>query len=109
VTVVSLTSFQPLTTIRLSPVPAPTTTNPNNTVTPQPRTIISNYNYPTGNVFVGAQNSPYVTVIRTDTDVVSAQILVQGNVVDLRTTSQYAGQNPTNTIIESRSVGSGVP
>lgn len=109
VTVVSLTSFTPLTTIQLAPVPAPTPTDPAATVTPQPRSIASNYNYPAGNVFVGAQNSPYVTVIRTDTDVVSAQVLVQGNVVDLRTTRQYAAQSATNNIIQSHSVGSGAP
>jgi hypothetical protein len=78
-------------------------------VTAQPRTIISNYNNPNGNVFVSAQNSPYVTVIRTDTDVVSAQILVQGNVVDMHDTSQYAAQSAKNNTIESRSVGSGMP
>jgi hypothetical protein len=90
-------------------VPAPTQNNPNNTVTPQPRSIASNFNYPAGNVFVGAQNSPYVTVIRTDTDVISSRILVQGNVVDLHTTSQYAAQGGGNSNIESRSVGSGAP
>jgi DNA-binding beta-propeller fold protein YncE len=109
VTVVSLTSFQPLTTIPLAPVPAPTSTNPNATVTPAPRTIISNFNYPTGDVFVSAQNSPYVTVIRTDTDVISAQVLVQGNVVDMHDTSQYAAQGSKNNVIQSRSVGSGMP
>jgi DNA-binding beta-propeller fold protein YncE len=109
VTVVSLTSFTPLTTIQLAPVPAPTTANPSATVTAAPRIIASNYNYPEGDVFVGAQNSPYVTVIRTDTDTVSAQILVQGNVVDLRTTKQYAAQTAVNNIIQSRSVGSGIP
>ncbi|MGC1362744.1 MAG: hypothetical protein WA826_16345 [Silvibacterium sp.] len=109
VTVVSLTSFTPLSTIQLPPVPAPTPTDPNNTVTAQPRSIVSNYNYPAGNVFVAAQNSPFVTVIRTDTDVISAQILVQGNVVDLHTSSQYAAQASVNNNIQSRSVGSGAP
>lgn len=109
ITVVSLTSFQPLTTIQLAPVPAPTSSDPNATVTAQPRSIASNFNYPTGSVFVGAQNSPYVTVIRTDTDVISAQVLVQGNVVDLQTTTQYAAQTSRNNVIESRSVGSGMP
>lgn len=109
ISVVSLTSFTVLKTIQLAPVSAPTQANPNNLVVPQPRSISSNFNYPAGNVFVGAQNSPYVTVIRTDDDTVSAQILVQGNVVDLRTTTQYAGQNYKNTEIDSRSVGSGMP
>ncbi len=110
VTVVSLTSFQPLTTIQLAPVQNPADpNNPNDTVLPQPRVVTSNYNYPYGNVFVGAQNSEYVTVIRTDTDVVSARILVQGEVVDLRTTKQYAGQTTANNNVQSRSVGSGEP
>ncbi len=109
VTVVSLTSFTPLSTIQLPPVSSPTSGNPSNTVTPQPRSIASNFNYPAGNVFVGAQNSPYVTVIRTDTDVISSQVLVQGNVVDLHTTHQYAAQSTANNNIESRSVGSGAP
>jgi DNA-binding beta-propeller fold protein YncE len=108
VTVVSMTSFQPLTTITLSPVVDPQ--NPSITVTPQPRTIVSNYNFPTGKVYVSAQNSPFVTVIRTDTDIISSQILVQGNVVDMHTSSQYAAQSSaTNNVIQSRSVGSGAP
>ncbi|HTV04688.1 MAG TPA: hypothetical protein VME86_04915 [Acidobacteriaceae bacterium] len=110
VTVVSLTSFTPLSTIQLAPVQNPNDpTNPSDTVLPQPRSIASNFNYPAGNVFVGAQNSPYVTVIRTDTDTVSARILVQGDVVDLHTTTQYAGQTTTNSQFQSRSVGSGAP
>lgn len=107
VSVVSLTSFQPLSTITVPPVVDPQ--NPNNTVTPQLRTIVSNYNYPTGKVYVSAQNSPYVTVIRTDTDVISSQILAQGNVVDMEISSQYAAQSSVNHNIQSRSVGSGVP
>jgi hypothetical protein len=109
VTVVSLTSFTPLSTIQLPPVPAPTQNDPNNTVQAQPRTIVSDYNYPAGDVFVSAQNSPYVTVIRTDTDIISAQILVQGNVVDMHTTSQFTAQSVANNVIQSRSVGSGAP
>jgi hypothetical protein len=50
-------------------------------------------------------------VIRTDTDVVSATIQVQGNVVDLHTTAQYTGTSSTagNTNTQSRSYGSGAP
>lgn len=97
VTVVSLTSFTPLATIDLG------------SSIPNPRSIASSFNYPAGNVFVAAQNSPYVAVIRTDTDDVSAQILVQGNVADLHTTNQYPAQSTANNIIQSRSVGSGEP
>ncbi|HET8635267.1 MAG TPA: hypothetical protein VFL96_00295 [Acidobacteriaceae bacterium] len=104
VSVVSLTSFTPLSTITL-PV--------RGGVTAQPRSIVSNFNYPIGKVYVSAQNSPYVTVIRTDTDVISAQILVQGNVADIHITRQYAALNSSgtsaNSQIDSRSVGSGAP
>ena len=109
VSVVSLSSFTLLSTITLPPVPAPTQTDPNNTSIPLVRSIVSNYNNPIGKVYVAAQNSPYVTVIRTDTDVVSARILVQGNVSDIHISHQYAGLSSTNSQIGSRSVGSGAP
>jgi YVTN family beta-propeller protein len=97
VTVVSLTTFTPTKTIPLG------------ASVPNPQSITSTYNYPIGKVYVSGQNSPYVTVIRTDTDVVSANVLTQGNVVDVHTTSQYAGQSNTNGNTQSRSVGSGAP
>ena len=109
VSVVSLASFTPLSTITLSPVPAPTQTDPNNTSVPLVRSIVSNYNNPIGKVYVAAQNSPYVTVIRTDTDVISARILVQGNVSDIHISHQYAGLSSRNSQIDSHSVGSGAP
>jgi hypothetical protein len=81
------------------------------TLIPQPRTIDSAYNYPIGKVYVTAQNSPYVTIIRTDTDVVSAAVQMQGNVVDLHTTAQYTGTSSTsgNLNTQSRAYGSGAP
>lgn len=97
VTVVSLTTFTPTKTIQLG------------STGPHPQSITSTYNYPIGKVYVSGQDSPYVTVIRTDTDVVSATVLTQGNVVDVHTTSQYAGQSNTNGNTQSRSVGSGAP
>lgn len=78
-----------------------------------PRMIASVYNNPEGKVFVGAPNSAFVTVVRTDTDVLDASIEVQGNVVDLRTSTQYAGLSASplgnNAEVESRSPGSGAP
>ncbi len=97
VTVVSMTSFTPLTTIQLGGSPAP-----------QPRSIVSTFNYPAGKVYVVSQNSPNVTIIRTDTDVVSATLQMQGNVVDIHTQFQYGGQS-VNSVTQSRSVGSGAP
>jgi YVTN family beta-propeller protein len=75
-----------------------------------PRSIASTFNAPLGKVYTIAQDSPYLTVIRTDTDIVSASILLQGNGVDVRTTTQFAGASAgTNNITQSRSVGSGAP
>jgi YVTN family beta-propeller protein len=97
VTVVSMTSFTVLKTITLGGSP-----------TPQPRSIVSTFNYPAGKVYVVGQDSPNVTIIRTDTDVVSATLQMQGNVVDIHTQFQYGGKT-TNGITQSRSAGSGVP
>ncbi len=78
-----------------------------------PRSIASTYNAPIGKVYTIAQDSPYLTVIRTDTDIVTSSILLQGNGVDVHTTTQYAGSSSTtqsaNAITQSRSVGSGAP
>jgi YVTN family beta-propeller protein len=78
-----------------------------------PRSIASTYNAPIGKVYTIAQDSPYMTVIRTDTNIVSSSILLQGNGVDLHTTTQYAGSSTTtasgNNNTQSRSVGSGAP
>ena len=78
-----------------------------------PRSIASTYNAPLGKVYTIAQDSPYLTVIRTDTNIVSASILLQGNGVDLHTTTQYAASSstssPANNNTQSRSAGSGAP
>ena len=78
-----------------------------------PRSIASTYNAPIGKVYTVAQDSPYMTVIRTDTDIVSSSILLQGNGVDVHTTTQYAGSSSAtrtaNGITQSRSPGSGAP
>jgi YVTN family beta-propeller protein len=99
VTVVNLTSFTAQKTISLG------------TASQNPRTIVSTYNYPAGKVYVSSQSSSNVTIIRTDTDTVSATLNMQGNVVDIRTTTQYAGSTTQggNQIAVSRSAGSGVP
>ncbi|SRR5579883_1333710 len=78
-----------------------------------PRSIASTYNAPIGKVYTIAQDSPYMTVIRTDTNIVTSSILLQGNGVDLHTTTQYAGTGSTTTLAnnntQSRSSGSGAP
>jgi YVTN family beta-propeller protein len=99
VTVVNLTNFTAEKTIPLG------------LASPNPRSIASTYSYPVGKVYVSSQTSPNVIVIRTDTDVVSVTLQMQGNVVDLHTTTQYAGSTTQggNGITQSRSVGSGAP
>ena len=112
VTVVNLVSYTPQATIAVQGTPtSPNLVAPGHPLIPQPRTIDSAYNYPIGKVYVTAQNSPYVTIIRTDTDVVSATVQVQGNVVDLHTTAQYTGTSATsgNLNTQSRAYGSGAP
>jgi DNA-binding beta-propeller fold protein YncE len=81
-------------------------------LTSNPHAIGSIYNYPIGKVYVASQNSPYLTVIRTDTDIVSATPEMQGNIVDMHVNSQYPGNSSPGALnyqTESRSVGSGAP
>jgi len=81
-------------------------------LTANPHAIASVYNYPIGKAYVVSQNSPYLTVIRTDSDIVSATPEMQGNIVDMHVSAQYPNQAATstqNSQVESRSVGSGAP
>ncbi len=78
-----------------------------------PRMIQSIYNYPEGKVYVASPNSPFLTVIRTDTDTIATQIEVQGNITGISTSTQYAGQSSSvlsnNLNIDSHAPGSGEP
>jgi YVTN family beta-propeller protein len=80
-----------------------------------PRAISSTYNNPTGKVYVVAPDSDVLTIIRTDTDVVSALLPLQGFGVDVHATTQYSAatgttsNTPANTIVNSDSPGSGAP
>jgi hypothetical protein len=76
-------------------------------VTGLPRTVVSTQNSLYGKVYVAAPNTPYVTIVRTDQDIVDTTVLVQGNVVDVRTTTQNGvSGNANNT---SRRPGAGQP
>lgn len=82
-----------------------------------PRAIASTYNYPEGKVYVVAPDSELLTILRTDTDTISAQLQLQGCGVDVHTNYQYAGQSnlagtavTANTLVNmSDSPGSGAP
>ena len=82
-----------------------------------PRSIASTYNNPEGKVYVVAPDSQLLTILRTDSDTISAQLQLQGCGVDVHTNYQYAGQSniagsavAANTIVNmSDSPGSGAP
>jgi len=72
-----------------------------------PRTVVSTQNSLFGKVYVASPDSPYLTILRTDLDVVDTTILVEGNIVDVRVSSQTA--TPGNNANNSRSPGHGEP
>ena len=82
-----------------------------------PRAIASTYNNPSGKVYVVAPDSQLLTILRTDTDTISAQLGIQGCGVDVHTNYQYAGQTnlagsavSASTLVNmSNSAGSGAP
>lgn len=76
-------------------------------VTGHPRTVVSTSNSLYGKVYVAAPDSPYLTILRTDQDVVDTTILLQGNVVDVRTNNQNGSSGNANNT--SRRPGAGQP
>ena len=76
-------------------------------VTGHPRTVISTQNSQFGKVYVQSPDSPYLTILRTDQDIVDTTVLMQGNILDVRVTSQNAVSG--NAITISRKPGYGQP
>jgi YVTN family beta-propeller protein len=76
-------------------------------VTGHPRTVVSTQNSNFGKVYVVSPDSPYVTIIRTDQDIISTTVLTQGNAIDVRTTSPDTSTANTNLV--SRLPGAGQP
>jgi len=72
-----------------------------------PRTVVSTSNTLYGKVYVASPDSPYVTIIRTDQDIVDTTVLVEGNVVDVRVNTQDATKGNNNNT--SRIPGGGQP
>jgi DNA-binding beta-propeller fold protein YncE len=77
------------------------------TVIGHPRTVVSTQNSSYGKVYVASPDSPYLTILRTDLDIVDTTILVEGNVVDVRVTTQTGTSGNNNAI--SRIGGFGQP
>jgi YVTN family beta-propeller protein len=72
-----------------------------------PRTVASTQNSLNGKVYVASPDSPYLTILRTDQDIIDTTLLVQGNIVDVRTSTQDA--NRGNNVVVSRKPGFGQP
>jgi DNA-binding beta-propeller fold protein YncE len=80
------------------------------TVVGHPRTVASTQNSSYSKVYVASPDSPFVTIIEstpTVTDQIDTTILVEGNVVDLRVTSQNGSAGNAN--FTSRVPGYGQP
>ena len=76
-------------------------------VTGHPRTVVSTQNSLFGKVYVASPDSPYLTILRTDQDIVDTTVLVQGNILDVRVSTQDAVKNNVNNT--SRKPGYGQP
>ncbi len=75
--------------------------------TGHPRTVVSTQNSQYGKVYVASPDSPYLTILRTDLDIVDTTVLVEGNIVDVRATTQNG--SPGNAVTSSRRAGFGQP
>ena len=76
-------------------------------VTGHPRTVVSTSNSLYGKVYVASPDSTFLTIIRTDQDIVDTTVLIAGNIVDVRVTSQNGTRGNANT--SSRIPGGGQP
>lgn len=72
-----------------------------------PRSVVSTQNSQFGKVYVASPDSPYVTILTTVTDLVDTTVLVEGNVVDVRVSTQNAVSGNSNVV--SRKPGHGQP
>ena len=72
-----------------------------------PRTVVSTANSLYGKVYVASPDSPFLTIIRTDLDIVDTTVLVEGNIVDVRVNTQDATRSNANN--NSRVPGGGQP
>jgi hypothetical protein len=76
-------------------------------VTGHPRTVVSTQNSLYGKVYVASPDSTFLTIIRTDQDIVDTTVLIEGNIVDVRVTTQNGTRGNAN--ISSRIPGGGQP
>jgi len=72
-----------------------------------PRTVVSTANSLYGKVYVASPDTDFLTIVRTDQDIVDTTLLIQGNIVDVRVSSQDG--NLGNSNMTSRVPGFGQP
>jgi YVTN family beta-propeller protein len=72
-----------------------------------PWSVVSTQNSQYGKVYVASPNSPYLTIIRTDLDIVDTALLVEGTPVDVRVSTQNGVSGNAN--ITARIPGAGQP
>ncbi|HEX8712468.1 MAG TPA: hypothetical protein VF730_11385 [Terracidiphilus sp.] len=73
-----------------------------------PRTVVSTQNSIFGKVYVASPDSPYLTILQTTSDLIDTTVLIEGNVVDVRTTTSN-GNSGSNNNYSSRVPGYGQP
>jgi hypothetical protein len=81
------------------------------TVVGHPRTVVNTQNSEYSKIYVASPDSPFITIIEsspTVTDLIDTTVLVEGTVVDVRTTSQTANGGGNNNY-SSRVPGYGQP
>lgn len=72
-----------------------------------PRTVVSTQNSLFGKIYVASPDSPYLTILRSDQDIVDTTVLLQGNLVDVRVSTQNGASGNANVV--SRKPGYGQP
>ena len=72
-----------------------------------PRTVVSTSNSLYGKVYAAAPDSPYLTIVRTDQDIIDTTVLVEGNIIDVRVSTQNGSSGNAN--INTRRPGAGQP
>ncbi len=81
------------------------------TVVGHPRTVVNTQNSEYAKIYVASPDSPFITIIEsspTVTDLIDTTVLIEGNVVDMRTTTQ-TGAGGGNNDYSSRVPGYGQP
>jgi hypothetical protein len=80
-----------------------------------PISMASTFSTPFGQIYVLSSDQPYMSVIRTDTNQVTASIQLDGTGVDVHTSAQSVAANSSttgtvaNAINVSHASGSGAP